>query len=211
MSRMERERTATGMTAGGEGRAPGPPLMARLKAATAAHHRDLERRLPLAREDLTLGGYRGVLARFLGFYEPWEDRASAVLAGPLPGFFGPRRKVPRLRDDLRWLGVDPGRPRRCPGLPPLDDPARVLGSMYVLEGATLGGGFVARHLERTLGLSGGLGTSFFRPYGADVGRMWADFGRTLEGHAPPGADGTIIASAVATFEALGRWLPGGDA
>jgi heme oxygenase len=107
--------------------------------------------------------------------------------------------------------VDAAELPTCLDLPRLETAAEVLGSMYVLEGATLGGRFVARHLECILGLSDGLGYSFFRPYGEELGRMWQAFGEVISAHSSPEADPAIIASAVETFESLGRWLRGGAA
>lgn len=189
---------------------PGPTLLQRLKSATAALHDRIERRTPLVRDDLTLGVYRRTLARLLRLYDPWEQAAARVLRPRLPSLLEGRLKAPLLRADLRRLGDDEP-DLGGPPLPPLATVPQVLGSMYVLEGATLGGPYIARHLERVLGLSDGIGYSFFRPYGPEAGRMWQSFGRVLLAASSPGTDPIIVASALATFEAIDGWLCGGDA
>ncbi len=81
--------------------------------------------------------------------------------------------------------------------------------MYVLEGATLGGQFIARHVERALGLAGGRGYSFFRGYGEDTGRMWRSFREELGDRAPALEADEIVASACGTFDRFHNWLVDG--
>ena len=78
--------------------------------------------------------------------------------------------------------------------------------MYVLEGSTLGGAIIARHVERELGLQVDTGCAFFRSYGRNVGRMWKEFGARLLAVSGPETDEIIIASANRTFEGLRTWL-----
>jgi heme oxygenase len=49
-----------------------------------------------------------------------------------------------------------------------------VGCLYVLEGATLGGQFISRHLA-TLGIGPANGGLFFHGYGAKTGEMWKSF------------------------------------
>ena len=81
-----------------------------------------------------------------------------------------------------------------------------LGSMYVFEGATLGGQFITRHLAGRFGLPAA--GEYFNSYGDDVGRMWKAFRGVLLEHSSPEADPVIIGAAVDTFERFGRWLGG---
>jgi heme oxygenase len=82
-----------------------------------------------------------VLCRFFGFLEPWEALVMPRVAD-LHASLGDRRKVSLLRNDLRNLGLSESaisKLPRCTALPALHDLPRALGSMYVFEGATLGG------------------------------------------------------------------------
>jgi heme oxygenase (biliverdin-IX-beta and delta-forming) len=186
-------------------------ILQRLKQATRERHAALEARLPLLQPDLSLAVYRQFMARFLGYYAPLE--ASLL---PLPwwqqlGFtYSDRRKAPRLEQDLLALGACPNSVQcvpRCQDLPPLDSLPQLLGCLYVVEGATLGGQIITRHLHTTLGLTPGTGVSFFSGYGATTGSRWKAFCTQLTTLAAAGdAEGALIASANATFSSLDRWL-----
>ena len=77
--------------------------MGELKAATAAHHERLERRVDIERHLRSRDAYRELLERFYGFYRPIE----AVLA-PFAGPFTPRH--PLLAPDITALGGDVATP-----------------------------------------------------------------------------------------------------
>lgn len=98
---------------------------------------------------------------------------------------------------------------RCNNLPIVGGILQALGSLYVLEGATLGGQVVARYLSVVPGLTHGAGFSFFRSYGDDIGPMWRAFGEFLSSRAGDG-DEEIVEAACATFATLGQWLRDGE-
>lgn len=184
------------------------PVLARLRAETRAEHDAIEAALPLMGPGLTREGYRRLLARFLGVYRPLE----AVLAGlgdwTAQGIdLQARRKAPWLVADLRALGEpDPAALPDCPGLPPLPGVAAGFGCLYVMEGATLGGQLIARHLRESLGLHDGNGARFHHGYGARNGAMWQSFRTALAAHATaPAVQDEVVAAAIATFRALRSW------
>ncbi len=187
--------------------AAGGTLFARLKAETADAHARIERTLDVMRPDLTRAAYARVLGRFWGFHEPWERAAVEVVRGDeVEALIGGRRKAPWLAADLAVMGVEVGRLPRCGRMPRTADVADVIGAMYVLEGATLGGRYVARHVEAVLGLRDGTGYSYFRSYGAETGRMWQSF-RAEAGRRAEGLDhDAICAAACETFERLDNWV-----
>lgn len=183
----------------------GSALLRQLRMATAEHHQRIERDSPLMRADLTPDGYRAVLVRLHGYDAPWEAEAGSIW----PELINKRRKVPLLEADLRRLGREvngPHRPPHCPTRPSLRSKAELLGAMYGLEGATLGGSYVARHLGGTLGQEPGRCDSFFRSYGTRVRSMWQEFLEILAAHSSAQADPVIVGRAVETFAALGGWL-----
>jgi heme oxygenase len=184
-----------------------PGILARLKAETRAEHDAIERILDLTRDGLTLAEYRGWLERLYGFYRPLEARLPDV-----PGLdLGARRKTPLLQADLAALGVDdPAKLPECTELPPLRTADERFGCAYVLEGATLGGQVISRHLRRTLTVTPERGGRFFHGYGPRTGEMWqafraaaAAFVRTTE------AQDRSVAAALATFRTLRRWCEEG--
>jgi heme oxygenase (biliverdin-IX-beta and delta-forming) len=178
-------------------------LLARLKRETSHLHQRLEDGLDLFRSDFSLEDYRFLLGRFYGYYLPWEACASAVA----PRLVSEREKRARLESDLLFLGLnasDLAGLARCLRLPPLDTLERVLGSMYVLEGATLGGRILERRVRSLFQLSEG-GCAFFSGYGERTAAMWKEFGLILE-NCPKASHEELVASAIATFETMGRWL-----
>jgi heme oxygenase len=188
-------------------------LLERLKADTAERHDRIERALDLMRPDLTRAAWTRLVGRFYGFYQPWEEAvARSTDGGDLAPLVADRRKVAWLEEDLAELGVcaaERARLPRCARLPSVATTAEVLGSMYVFEGATLGGQFISRHVEATLGLSNARGYSFFRAYGIATGRMWHAFRETLSAFAPRLDGDTIVASACETFDRFHNWLAEG--
>ena len=182
-------------------------LLDNLKARTSAQHSNLERinGLPASRAD-----YVTLLRRFHGFIAPWETCLAELLPAHDPLRAG-REKTAWLEQDLASFGFGPADLAALPrcdaaGLPDTASRAHLLGACYVLEGSTLGGQFIARHLERHLGLPPGAGDRFFRSYGAEVGAKWQAFRAHLLAHSSPEADAIIIRSAQATFDKLAAWF-----
>ena len=92
-------------------------LLLRLKDETRDVHESLERDLDLLRPDLTLERYQGIVERFYGFYQPWENAIQPLLTEHLPGFGETRTKVPKLVEDLVYLGRKMGKLPVCKKLP----------------------------------------------------------------------------------------------
>jgi heme oxygenase len=113
-----------------------------------------------------------------------------------------RRRARLFAGDLHGLGGAPG-PR--PELPEVADTDAALGRLYVLEGSTLGGAFIDRHLAGLPALSD-VRLRAFSPYGAATGAMWAAFRRATRQRVGAGGDATgIVRSALDTFDALAVW------
>ena len=69
---------------------------------------------------------------------------------------GGRHKTPQRSQDLAALGVTPealAQTPLCHGLPDLRSTTRLFGCLDVIEGATLGGQVVTRHLRASLALT----------------------------------------------------------
>ncbi len=184
----------------------------RLRRETAEQHEALDRDLPLAKDALTPSLYRTTLAGFWGFYATWEDLALETASPPLLALVRSRRKLHLIEADLLALAHSANllwETRReamdAAWLPDLQDPANLLGSMYVVEGAMLGGQIISRHLESHLLMSYGWGYSFFVGYGPDTGLRWKAFCAVLDA-APHEAADAIVAAARQTFTAFHRWL-----
>ncbi|WP_207482077.1 biliverdin-producing heme oxygenase [Arenibaculum pallidiluteum] len=184
-------------------------LQKRLRQETAEKHRRLEEGLGLVAPDLTLGRYRRILEGFYTFLRPWEAGIETALGDP--AFTRPRRRAHLLAADLVQLGAAAGSLAAlpdCPALPLIDGPARAMGSLYVMEGSTLGGRIVARHVEKALCLSDGRGYTYFSSHGPAVGAMWRRFLDRLAAFSSPDRDDQVVAAAQETFDSMERWLCG---
>jgi len=182
-------------------------LLDRLRAETRQAHDHIERVVDLKARASSLTAYRQLLARFYGFHAVWEAEARAIIADPdlLEG----RTRTPLLVRDLAALGAGEAEIRCLPLSPPvLRAPrlAEALGAMYVVEGSTLGGTLIAKHVERTLGLGPGNGCAYFRSHGADVAAMWRDFRARLLALSMPLAHDEVVAAAQRTFAHLSAWF-----
>jgi heme oxygenase len=183
-------------------------LLLRLKDETRDVHESLERDLDLLRPDLTLERYRSIVERFYGFYQPWENAVKPLVSEHLPDFAETRVKVPKLLEDLVYLGRKTAKLPVCKKLPDCRTWPAVLGGLYVTEGATLGGQIISRQLEQMLGLSARRGAAFFSSYGLQVGPMWRSFGTMLQANAPVEKEDVVIDAARQTFVCMHRWLCG---
>jgi heme oxygenase len=75
-----------------------------------------------------------------------------------------------------------------------------------MEGSTLGGQPISRHIEATLGLRDGRGYRYFQAYGRTTAARWAEFKAYLEERADT-LDGDAAADAASeTFLSLEAWL-----
>ncbi len=186
-------------------------LLQTLKAETRPHHERAERVVRLLSPDLTLSGYRRHLEALYGLYAPLEAALAACLEDRVPELrLAERWKLPLLEVDLRALGHDEASLARLPrhsGPFRLKGVPEALGALYVLEGATLGGQLILRHLTRHFeGVSAG-GFTFFRAYGECVGPMWKAFGEALLHACPePALAPRVVRGAQDTFEAFEAWL-----
>lgn len=178
-----------------------------LRTGTAAEHEAVERSLDLLDPSLDRIRLATVLGRLHGFWlaaeeglEAWAGahaRDAEAVAWPR------RRRASLFAADLRELGVAAARAR--PELPELVDTARALGRMYVLEGSTLGGAFIDRHLGTLPGLAG-VRLHAFTPYGAETGAMWHAYRRAVRAHVAAGGNAeAVVGSARLTFRALASW------
>lgn len=159
------------------------------------------------RRTATLADYRSLLARFYGFHSIFEERAGAM--APEPVAFQHRRKTPLLLQDLEALGLEAeaiARLPRCAPLMPLSAPAAVMGSLYVVEGSTLGGAIIAKAVERRLSLNARHGCAYFRSYGRNTAAMWKAFGAALSAWASPETEDLVVESAQRTFATMHDWL-----
>lgn len=191
-------------------------ILSRLKEATRPQHSALEDRVDVGRRAGTIEGYKGLLARFHGFYAPVEAALAAIPGWEAAGIdLSERMKTSLIRQDLTALGLsdaDIAALPRCEDIPAWESLAGAFGTLYVLEGATLGGQVIRRQVEQSLGIDRERGCAFFGSYGDRVGPMWKSFGEALTNYATTGdRQEDAIRAATSTFEKFDRWFAEGPA
>jgi heme oxygenase len=108
--------------------------------------------------------------------------------------------------DLAALGVTLPATVDTPDLPPVPDTDAALGRLYVLEGSTLGGVFIDRHLASLPQLAGTGPLRAFSPYGEQTGAMWHGYRSATRAHVAAGGDADrVVTAARQTFSALAGW------
>lgn len=184
-------------------------VLARLRTATAGEHDRVERSLDLLDPGLTPDRLRAVLTLLHGFWQAAERGLDAwAEAEPEDAAtlrWESRRRTHLFAGDLAALGAEPaGSP--IPRLAPVSGTDEALGRMYVLEGSTLGGTFIDRHLATLPHLGPGLRIRAFSPYGRETGAMWHAYRRAVRDRVGAGGDADrMVAAASASFAALAAW------
>jgi heme oxygenase len=124
---------------------------------------------------------------------------------------GDRMRVPDLERDLAFFGVN--RDELAAGESARrfseqieqtrkTDPVALLGALYVLEGSTNGGRFLARALRKSWDLDGE-GLSYFDPYGDEQPQKWAAFKQQMDDASlEAGQEDAIVEMAKVTFHAI---------
>ena len=188
--------------------------IAALRHATAAAHQALNEHdllVQLMRPDLIRATYADILVAFHGVYAPIErvvigDHLAALRAIGLHR----RARTPLLLRDLRALGYGKDAIERlpiCRDLPAVATLSAMLGCIYVLDGATLGGRVISRQVRKTLDLDADTGLAFFGSAGADVAGEWRHLIAVIEANTTAEADRRQAADCAAlTFACFESWL-----
>lgn len=182
--------------------------MAKLKEATKAQHENLENVVDVMNKTFKREDYERLLTKFYKFYSSIEPRVAANRLKDSGFDFEARQKTSSLERDLQNLGIYDDVKHLAGSwndLPTLDTPAKAFGACYVMEGATLGGQIIMRHLKEHLDLTPDNGGSFFNSYGQFVGPMWKEFCTiTTEFTEKNGNEEETVNAAKETFDSFAR-------
>lgn len=117
--------------------------------------------------------------------------------------FRERQKLPLLAQDLQELSMnEEGLNDLQPAghLPKVSLPSGILGSMYVMEGATLGGMVISKALRKNEKLAEIPEFHYYGCYGGETGKQWKAFLEVLQERGNhPQAQEAIISVASQTF------------
>ncbi len=173
----------------------------RLRGVTAEAHLSLEALVEASGAFRGFDAYVRHLRAMLPLHAALEEALAAAGAGDLLADWRRRRKAPLIRADLRNLGAALPEEAMAP-VPAIRGHGAVLGTLYVLEGQTLGGAVLARRAA-ALGLGPRTGAGFLDAYGAARGAMWRGFLSVLEAaELPPGGEAEMDAAALSAFAAF---------
>ena len=181
------------------------PILASLRAATQETHERLEAGelsqtliSPTLRQDkyvrilIVFGSWFVAAEKALQEHQEWI--ATELDEGRF-------QRESWLREDL------PRQTLRFPTLPSIPK-EEVLGWLYVLEGSTLGGKKISRHLTAREEASGeSWPTRFFEAYGAETGPRWQRFLQFLSESIPEGHPHyeSVLKGANDAFESFRSW------
>lgn len=192
----------------------------RLREATRREHEATEALLPLSHAGLTAGEYQAGLMALWPVVSSWESWAEQHAPEDLRALVQERRRAALLAEDLARIGADRAEARELVGVDwaavvrggPEEAGegfgAQFLGALYVMEGSTLGGRFLARHVVAELGEAYGPATRYFQGHGEQTGSMWREVTARL-GEIPDSEAEATIRAAQRTFGAFGRGLQAG--
>jgi heme oxygenase (biliverdin-IX-beta and delta-forming) len=163
-----------------------------LKEATRDLHQEAEQhpfQQAMIRGTLSRASYTCYLAQMLGVHGALESalrRHSGLRA--IQKVIRPYHfREHLLLEDLATLGGDslePPLPLAALFVRTMTDsiraePVSSMGFLYVLEGSTNGSKYIAKSVQRALGLSGGRGTCYLNPHGDRQTEHWAAFKKDM--------------------------------
>jgi len=183
-------------------------FLQQLRESTAVLHKQLEATpvsIALLSDTVTQQQYVDYLLKMNEVMAFYEKEILPVTAAVVP-HIEQRKKQHLLLQDLNYFAIQPKHPEVVtyhPALPEKIGLAFALGYMYVIEGSTLGGRVILKHVSKYINVSENAGASFFNGYGADTGVYWKDFLQILTDAATGEAEAAaIIEGAKQAFQSI---------
>jgi heme oxygenase (biliverdin-IX-beta and delta-forming) len=176
-----------------------------LRRETLLDHNAVEKSVPLMDEELDVDTYVSYLLKLRGIIAAWEEWATPNAPAWIQPLLAARLRGQLLTVDLTWFGADASGEAR-PALPEMKGVAGLLGAMYVMEGSTLGGQLIARHVELVLNLTAGQGNAYFCGHNERTGKLWKEFCDLLRTNVPDTETEAVIAAAKAMFGVYRSWM-----
>ncbi|KAA0989902.1 biliverdin-producing heme oxygenase [Dyadobacter aurulentus] len=183
-----------------------------LRKETAESHQNLEDN-PLSKAlldpDVTLADYQAYLSKLYGVTVVCEKQVFPELASVLPDL-SERYKAHLIEKDLLATGLTDAQIQALPVHHfHFSRRSEAIGIMYVLEGSTLGGKIIYKHIHEKLGFTPESGAAYFWGYGTQTGTLWKSFVSILTQFAAENNDDPlVIESAKKTFTEINKWLSG---
>ena len=181
-----------------------------LRKQTAASHQKLEDNnlsRAILEADVSVADYQTYLSALYGVTLGCEKAVFPQIQHIIPDL-SERFRSQMIEKDLLATGFSASQIDALPVYTfTLSTAAEALGAMYVLEGSTLGGRMLYKHVNKTLGLTADNGACYFWGYGEHTGTMWKSFISAFTQFAQQsGQAENIIDSAIQTFTIIDHWL-----
>jgi len=201
-----------------------PVFSAALKDRTKEHHLRAEHhplQQALARGTIDAAVWTAMVIQNRAVHAAMESAlaAAALRDERVARVFAPHhRRLSKFDADLAALGVAeasraalPTTQKACAWITELGarDPLALLGVLYVLEGATNGGQYLAHPLRAMLKLGGDAGLLSLHPHGEQTRDLWMGFRASVDALVLSDIEvDAVIAAAQETFDLVGRVLDG---
>ena len=149
-------------------------LTEQLKSSTLAEHQETEKLLVERIKSIqSKEDYIRILKIFYGYFAPVEQQIRRFVTNEHLADLHERRNVMRIKQDLQTLGYDQ-EILLSEVLPPIENHCHAAGAMYVQEGSTLGGRYIARMISaRIVDTTDAL--TFFQGYNEKTDEKWNSF------------------------------------
>nr|WP_199156906.1 biliverdin-producing heme oxygenase [Pedobacter sp. ASV2] len=181
-----------------------------LRTETAEKHKQLESLMfvnEIMNNSLSINGYKKLLTINYIIHQELEPKLIQQLNQEIASKLemDKRVKLPALEKDLQYWKIDTNtRPDlNFEMFVPGNSTAEILGALYVLEGATLGGNVIKKHiLANTNFVNDAAGLSYYGVYGEELGAKWKTFVSILNESVVEADYDKCVNSANATFDNL---------
>ncbi|MGN7989489.1 biliverdin-producing heme oxygenase [Pedobacter sp. 22226] len=181
-----------------------------LRTETAENHKTLESLMfvnEIMNNSLSIDQYKKLLTVNYIIHQKSENILANMLDADIAAELemNSRLKLSALEKDLNYWGIDS---LTLPGLNfelylPQKNTAEVLGALYVLEGATLGGNVIKRHILANPNFKDHeAGLNYYGVYGEELSTKWKKFVSVLNERVPEVDYERCINSANQTFNNL---------
>lgn len=181
-----------------------------LRTETAENHKALESLMfvnEIMNHTLSTEQYKKLLTINYIIHQKLENELSNMLDADIAAELdmNSRLKLTALEKDLDYWQIDN---LTLPGLDfelfvPQKNTGEVLGALYVLEGATLGGNVIKRHILANKHFEGHEeGLNYYGVYGEELSEKWKTFVAVLNKSVAEADYGACVKSANSTFNNL---------
>jgi heme oxygenase len=179
-----------------------------LKQYTQKNHLQLEKVMVNEIHKITSElGYVLFLKIFYGYFAGLEVNIAQFVDKNELSDYPKRRKTSLLSNDLISLGASLPSIATDEELPTINNLLQAFGALYVMEGSTLGGQYIANMIREQLQWKELKAVSFFEGYGSETVGMWESFKTVLDEHATTKEDlQTILKSSDETFVKFKSWF-----